>query len=848
MSIIGRIGENWSRGAAYPGQAVRRGIDRLCADLIGLGASGAPRDDVQMAGIALADLRVRLLLRLRGILFPVLPGRTLWQRIFRAKADRSIIFVNNSYYHFLLMAAELRRRGWDALSLHPTTSSDVNADLHHGEDVRVVFDKSPASLILGLQVLLEIERRFAAIHFHGVGAMSVNFQLYTEGTQPESPAFPVEFAYLKGRGLKIGYSLVGCNDGIAQSSWNAWTGGMCGHCRFQADPRACGDVRNLGWGHRVATMADAIFAEMTPRLDTLRSRKVVTLPTTYGLDPELWSPDLQVPERYRLPRQEGEVIIFHGVGHFASRTTNDADPKGTRAVMAAVERLRLEGHRVRLEFVHSVPSLDVKYVQVQADIVVDQLLFGRYGAQARECLMLGRPVVGYLKYEDDIEDISMVDFLRECPVVNANPATIFDVLLDLVTSPEKRRRIGLASRDFALKWHSVQSGADRTELAYARIGIGAPKPRMTQPMYKIPLIRPVMTDGIKAKVNAVLDSGYLSEGPVTRAFEGAVRDFLGGGHVHAVTSATTGLELALRALGIGPGDEVVVPDFTYPATADVVAIVGATAVLVDVDRDTLVMDMAALESALSPRTKVVMPVSSFGNPVDYGRLNALKARHGFKVVEDAAPALGARYRDVPVGRLADITVFSLHPRKFVTTGEGGLVVTDDPGLSDWIKSYKHFGMQVVGEQLQPRFERIGTNCKFSDILAAVGLAQMEMIAPMLQRRLDLAARYEDMLSGVSGVRLQATTAGGLHSRQSFAIFIDDRDRVREELRALGIEVQIGTYALHMEPAFSGTAAVRVPGRLDGSLFGYHHCLVLPLYHAMTREEQDAVVAELKKAI
>jgi len=160
-------------------------------------------------------------------------------------------------------------------------------------------------------------------------------------------------------------------------------------------------------------------------------------------------------------------------------------------------------------------------------------------------------------------------------------------------------------------------------------------------MYRIPLIRPVITDALKARVSAVLDSGFLTEGPVTRAFEAAVSTYLGGGHVHAVTSATTGLELALRALGVGPDDEVVVPDFTYPATADVVMILKATAVVVDVNRDTMVMDLDALEAALTPRTKVVMPVSAFGNPVDYHRLNALKSRYGFLVVEDAAPALDA---------------------------------------------------------------------------------------------------------------------------------------------------------------------------------------------------------------
>jgi len=270
--------------------------------------------------------------------------------------------------------------------------------------------------------------------------------------------------------------------------------------------------------------------------------------------------------------------------------------------------------------------------------------------------------------------------------------------------------------------------------------------------------------------------------------------------------------------------------------------------VVDVNRDTMVMDLDALEAALTPRTKVVMPVSAFGNPVDYHRLNALKSRYGFLVVEDAAPALGARYRGIPVGRLADITVFSLHPRKFITTGEGGLVVTDNSSWADWMNSYKHFGMAVGENGLLPRFERVGTNYKLSDILSAVGLAQMEMIDGLLQRRLDLARQYEEMLRDVPGIQLSHTTEGGLHSRQSFCVFVENRDSVLKRMRGLGIEVQIGTFALHREPAFQPGPNLRWSGDFVGSRRAFHQCLALPLYHAMTSADQEAVVAELKASI
>jgi dTDP-4-amino-4,6-dideoxygalactose transaminase len=190
---------------------------------------------------------------------------------------------------------------------------------------------------------------------------------------------------------------------------------------------------------------------------------------------------------------------------------------------------------------------------------------------------------------------------------------------------------------------------------------------------QIPLIKPFINEEIKKKVLSVLESGFLTEGPVAREFEEVCRKYLGCKHCIVVSSCTVGIEMALHCLNVGPGDEVIVPDYTYPATADAVAIVGAKIVLVDVDPGTMLMDYDALEGAISPRTKAMIPVSLFGNPLDYDRLNAIKEQYDIYIVEDAACALGAEYKSVRVGNLADISVFSLHPRKFITTGEGRCV-------------------------------------------------------------------------------------------------------------------------------------------------------------------------------
>jgi dTDP-4-amino-4,6-dideoxygalactose transaminase len=361
---------------------------------------------------------------------------------------------------------------------------------------------------------------------------------------------------------------------------------------------------------------------------------------------------------------------------------------------------------------------------------------------------------------------------------------------------------------------------------------------------RIPLIRPYITDAVRSKVLEVLDTGYLTEGPVTRELEGAFRDYVGCRHALAVTSCTTGLELALRCLGIGSGDEVIVPDYTYPATAAVAAIVGATAVIVDCSRDSMLINYDRVESAITPRTRAVVPVSLFGNPLDYERLDAIKQRHNVAIIEDAACSIGAAYRDRKVGSQADITVFSLHPRKFITTGEGGIVTTNREDWAAWMESYKHFGMGKATERESIVFERIGTNYKLSNLQAAVGVVQMHSAEALLARRRELAGRYIARLSGIPGVSVPVTTPHGQHSYQSFCIFVPQRDRLLSRLRADGIEAQIGSYALHRHPAFAPGPHVAINGTLEGSSYAYDHCLALPLFHDMTEAQQDEVVGAL----
>jgi len=361
--------------------------------------------------------------------------------------------------------------------------------------------------------------------------------------------------------------------------------------------------------------------------------------------------------------------------------------------------------------------------------------------------------------------------------------------------------------------------------------------------YRIPLIKPWINDRVKELVDEVLDSGFLTEGPVTRQFEEAVASYIGVSHAIAFTSCTTGLETALRVAGIGAGDEVIVPDYTYPATANAVKIVGAVPVIVDVDPRTLLMDYDKMEEAISANTKAVIPVSLFGNPLDFDRLMMVKERYGLLIIEDAACALGSSFMGRKTGGWSDMTVFSFHPRKFITTGEGGMVTTQNAQWAEAMHQYKHFGIGKSAGREEMVFQETGTNYKMSNILAAVGLAQMEKIDDLLNERMLLAENYRKLLHGNQKIRIPETTGNGTHSYQSFAVFVPDRDRVMRQMRAEGIEVQIGTYALHQHPAFQ-QRGVRLRGQYPGSIRAWEETLVLPMFHSMTSAGQTEVVQKL----
>jgi perosamine synthetase len=363
---------------------------------------------------------------------------------------------------------------------------------------------------------------------------------------------------------------------------------------------------------------------------------------------------------------------------------------------------------------------------------------------------------------------------------------------------------------------------------------------------RIKLIEPVIGKEEIRNVGKVLRSGWLTEGPRTQELEERIKQYVGVNYAVAATSCTTAIELALRALQVGPGDEVIVPDFTHPATGNMVRWVGATPVLVDVDLCSYNIDFKEVEKAITKKTRCILPVSWGGNPLEIKPLEEIKEKRGLRIVEDAACSLGAEYDGKKTGTTADLTCLSFHPRKIITTGEGGMVVTDDPVYAGRISRLKKFGMETTDGEIT--FTGDGTNYKLSDVLAAIGLAQMDKIDVIIKRRIELAKYYTDLLAKVDSVRPPEEKKNAKHTYQTYAIYIEKegtRDKIIENLRKRNIETQIGTYALHLQPSYRQAKKV---GELERTEKLYRNLLTLPMCQSMTKADQEYVVSELQKSI
>ncbi len=382
--------------------------------------------------------------------------------------ERSVVFLHNSYYHFYYLAKALRKRGWDAISVsYEDPINGANVNYYHGEDINL-FSPNPEELHENIEDFFDqAKERFALMHFAGDGLLS----FFPENYVKEHPEDIIEWRSL---GKKVAYTVSGCNSGVAQSTvmqWSAMDDGkiVCDTCMWQNIPDVCNDKKNLDWGIKVDKYCDLIFGEAVPSLDYMDSHKAILEPLTMCLEPKVWCPELPVPEHFKIAKNEEEILIYHAVGNYELRTQGDGrNIKGTPAVFKAIERLKSEGIPVRLIFVTGMKNIDVRYIQVQADVIVDQLNYGRYGATSREGMMLGKPVICYInKYEK--KPNYKLSCLDELPLISAGEETVYEVLKELVLDPDKRHKIGKQSREYALKWHSPDACAERYEEIYDRL-------------------------------------------------------------------------------------------------------------------------------------------------------------------------------------------------------------------------------------------------------------------------------------------------------------------------------------------------------------------------------------------
>ncbi|MGO9078309.1 MAG: DegT/DnrJ/EryC1/StrS family aminotransferase [Streptosporangiaceae bacterium] len=369
-------------------------------------------------------------------------------------------------------------------------------------------------------------------------------------------------------------------------------------------------------------------------------------------------------------------------------------------------------------------------------------------------------------------------------------------------------------------------------------------------------MRPWLGEEEAAAAAAAVASGWIAQGPRVAEFEQAFAASIGARHAVAVSSCTAALHLALVAAGIGPGDEVVVPSLSFIATTNAVRYVGAQPVFADVDPATQNLVPGTVEPVLTSRTRAVMLVDQAGVPADLDSIHALCQPRGILVIEDAACAAGSTYRGRPVGATASLAAFSFHPRKLITTGEGGMVTMPDELTATRIRRLREHAMDVSAadrhRSRQPVIERyteLGFNFRMTDIQAAVGLVQLRKLKALISRRRQLAQRYQELLVGIPGIRMVADPPYGTTNFQSFWVLLPgdspvSRDEMLARLAASGISARRGIMAAHLEPAYADHPHCPLPVTEQMTA----RTLILPLFHDLTQEQQELIVAEIRAAL
>lgn len=371
----------------------------------------------------------------------------------------------------------------------------------------------------------------------------------------------------------------------------------------------------------------------------------------------------------------------------------------------------------------------------------------------------------------------------------------------------------------------------------------------------LPYARQTVDEADVAAVVAVLRSPWLTTGPAVAEYENAFAEYVGAEHAVAVTSGTAALHLAAEAVGIGCGDEVLVPPLTFAATANCVLYCGGRPAFVDIEPETCLLNPTHLEAKITEDAKAVIAVDYAGQPADMDAVNEIAKHHNLAVIEDAAHALGATYKNRPVGTLADITVFSTHPVKPIATGEGGMVVTDHADLAARIRSLRNHGIASdAAVRCDWRYEmtQLGYNYRMPDILCALGRSQLEKANEWLARRRSIAARYDKAFASlpeIEPVRQEDDRASAWHLyavRLNLDRLCADRGRVFQALRAEGIGVNVHYIPVYWHPYYENLGYRR--GLCPLAEAQYERLLTLPLWAGMSDRDAEDVVEAVRKVV
>lgn len=368
---------------------------------------------------------------------------------------------------------------------------------------------------------------------------------------------------------------------------------------------------------------------------------------------------------------------------------------------------------------------------------------------------------------------------------------------------------------------------------------------------QVPFAKPYLTGAEGDAVAEVIRSGWVSQGPKVREFEAAFADRVGAADAVATTSCTTALQLALYAAGVGPEDEVIVPSLSFIATANAVWQCGAKPVFADIDPLTYNLDPDSAERAITPRTRAIMPVHQIGLPADMDEFLELGRRHRLAIVEDAACAVGASYKDTPVGSIGPAACFSFHPRKVITTGEGGMIAVQDAELGARLRRLRAHGMDVsdlsrhnARSVIIESYPERGWNYRMTDMQAALGLCQLEILDQILDSRRALAARYNEALADLDQIETPYDPPDRVRTWQSYCIRLEpegeiDRGTLMQLLLDDGVPTRRGVMASHEERSYAD-AHVSLP-HTDAAT---RDTLMLPLFAGMSEVQQDYVIDRL----